>query len=55
MKRHTGITLFGVACLLAVPALTSHAQKYPNRPVRIVVPLAAGGGMDTVTNEQGYE
>jgi len=49
MKRHTGITLFGVACLLAVPALTSHAQKYPNRPVRIVVPLAAGGGMDTVT------
>jgi tripartite-type tricarboxylate transporter receptor subunit TctC len=33
---------------LALPALTSHAQKYPTRPVRILVPLAAGGGMDTV-------
>lgn len=25
------------------------AQNYPNRPVRTLVPLAAGGGMDTVT------
>ena len=29
-------------------ALAAHAQ-YPTRPVRILVPLAAGGGMDAVT------
>ena len=34
------------AMLVLLPA---HAQNYPNRPVRIIVPLAPGGGMDTVT------
>ena len=34
--------------LLMLPPL-SHAQNYPARPVRILVPLSAGGGMDTVT------
>jgi tripartite-type tricarboxylate transporter receptor subunit TctC len=28
--------------------LASHAQGFPNRPVRILVPLSPGGGMDTV-------
>lgn len=40
------------AVLLAVfvSAFTAtFAQNYPNRPVRTLVPLAAGGGMDTVT------
>jgi len=35
--------------LFALAAPLSHAQTYPVRPVRIIVPLAAGGGMDTVT------
>ncbi|MEQ1774895.1 MAG: tripartite tricarboxylate transporter substrate binding protein [Burkholderiales bacterium] len=37
---------------LAASVLTlacAQAQNYPNRPVRTIVPLAAGGGMDTVT------
>ena len=38
--------MLAVALLVLLPA---HAQKYPNRPVRMLVPLAAGGGMDTVT------
>ena len=28
--------------------LPSHAQNYPTRPVRVLVPLAAGGGMDSI-------
>ncbi|MBI2295158.1 MAG: tripartite tricarboxylate transporter substrate binding protein, partial [Betaproteobacteria bacterium] len=29
-------------------ALPAQAQSYPARPIRLVVPLAAGGGMDSV-------
>ncbi len=38
-----------LALLFALLALSSHAQNYPSRPVRVLVPLAAGGGMDAVT------
>lgn len=40
----------GLVFLFAMVMLPpSHAQNYPNRPARVIVPLAAGGGMDTVT------
>ena len=35
--------------LFALLALTSHARDYPSRPLRVLVPLAAGGGMDAVS------
>ena len=39
----TAILLLGM--LVMLPA---HAQTFPNRPMRIIVPLSPGGGMDAV-------
>ncbi|MGH8620997.1 MAG: Bug family tripartite tricarboxylate transporter substrate binding protein, partial [Burkholderiales bacterium] len=41
--------LMAVALLVALLVPFSHAQNYPTRPLRVLVPLAPGGGMDTVT------
>lgn len=41
---------FGVCCILTLGSLSVSvgAQDYPSRPVRLVVPFAAGGGADGV-------
>src|SRR5262249_37055199 len=44
--RH--LTAIAIA-LLAASIATVQAQTYPSRPVRIVVAVSAGGGVDTVT------
>lgn len=50
MKR----TCLAIACILGAFAFESvNAQSYPSQPVRIVVPFAAGGAVDTVARLVG--
>ncbi len=46
MKRRT--LLFAPPALLAAPALTWAQPGYPAKPIRYIVPVAAGGGSDMV-------
>ena len=45
MKRWTGVLAFG---LLAI-ATGVQAQAYPTKPIRVLVPFAPGGVVDTST------
>jgi tripartite-type tricarboxylate transporter receptor subunit TctC len=46
VSRRRFLTL---AVLCAVATFQAHAQTYPNRPVRLLVPFAPGGGADTIS------
>jgi len=44
------VTIRTLLCVtLAAASLASHAQTYPNRPVRLIAPYVAGGGTDFVS------
>lgn len=45
MIRRNILKIAAVLALLA-PAASLHAQSYPNRPIRFIVPYAPGGGAD---------
>lgn len=46
--------LLGLVLALGV-AYSAHAQNYPNKPVRIIVPFAPGGATDIVTRIVGQK
>ncbi|MEJ7931431.1 tripartite tricarboxylate transporter substrate binding protein [Ramlibacter sp. AN1015] len=50
---YTRILVAGAIALLAAPSAL--AQDYPSRPIKMIVPFAAGGGMDTVGRLLGRE
>ena len=43
------------AAMLALLVLPAEAQKYPGKPVRFVVPVPAGGGVDILTRVIGQK
>jgi len=48
MNIRTGMNILALAAALAAAGAAA-GQSYPARPVRVLVPLAAGGGMDAVS------
>ena len=46
-------TLGLAACIAAVSAQAATAEKYPNRPVRFIVPFTAGSATDVVARTVG--
>src|SRR5690348_15908498 len=50
MLKHLALAAASAALLAASPARAQDAAAdYPNKPVKIVVTVPAGGGVDTVT------
>ena len=56
MFRLSGRLMLAALAFVAMPLWTSaKAQTYPSRPVTIIVPLAAGTGMDTLARLYGEQ
>lgn len=51
-KRRVGLATLALALITTLPAM---AQEYPNKPIKIIAPFAAGTGPDANTREIAQE
>jgi len=49
MKRRTFLAALGASSLFGLIRAASAGEAFPSAPVKMIVPYAAGGGLDTVT------
>ena len=54
LQRHL-VTLFAATCAAFLPTVTANAQELPDRNVRLIVPFAAGGGVDALARPFAIE
>ena len=48
--NHAFVLLGALACMLG-----ANAQNYPNKPIRLIVPYAAGGSTDALARTLGQK
>src|SRR3954470_3506934 len=48
MKRREFVRLIGSAAAASTPVVAFAKSKFPNRPIRLVVPFPPGGGFDAI-------
>ena len=48
-SQATKFVIWIVLSLLGLSSFSALADSYPNKPVKIVIPYAAGGGSDAVS------
>ena len=55
-SNHLRLTLALLSCMFFAPAQNTYAQgAYPQKPIKIIVPVAAGGGTDFVARVVGQK
>jgi tripartite-type tricarboxylate transporter receptor subunit TctC len=48
-RRRTAVAFAGALCLASLAHAQGKSAEYPTRPIRVIIGIAPGGGLDTIT------